>query len=239
VSLQRERASATGGHTLEVFADTPQINEWIYSRFATGVRGQVLEIGSGIGNISRLIRPNASHVVVTDTEPHYLNDLRQHFAGDEAVDVVPYDLDHPPPPGVAKRRYDAIVAVNVIEHIADDRLLVSRLTELLNPGGSLLVYVPACPLAFGSLDVELGHYRRYTPATLTELLRSAGLDGQPRYMNLLGLLGWFVNGRVLRQKLVSPRGVALFERLVPLIRLEDRFSLPVGLGLYVQASKRA
>ena len=129
--------------------------------------------------------------------------------------------------------------MNVIEHIADDRLLVSRLTELLNPGGSLLVYVPACPLAFGSLDVELGHYRRYTPATLTELLRSAGLDGQPRYMNLLGLLGWFVNGRVLRQKLVSPRGVALFERLVPLIRLEDRFSLPVGLGLYVQASKRA
>jgi SAM-dependent methyltransferase len=238
MSLEREQASATGGRTLETFSNTPQLNRWMYSKIEGGVRGEVLEIGSGIGNISRLIRPNATRLVVTDTEPHYLRDLRQCFAGDAGVDVVAYDLDHPPPESVSSRRYDAIVAINVIEHIADDRLLVSRLTDLLRPGGRLLIYVPACPAAYGSLDVALGHHRRYTPDTLKALLGSAGLDpGRPRYVNLPGLLGWFVSGRLLRRRLLSPTGVALFERVVPLVRIEDRFTLPVGLGLCTQAVK--
>jgi SAM-dependent methyltransferase len=238
MSVERERASATGGRTLETFADTPQLNAWIYSKLSAGVRGEVLEIGSGIGNISRLIRPMATRLVVTDTEPHYLDALRQLFPGDDGVDVAAYDLDGPPPPAVAARRYDAIVAVNVIEHISDDRSLVARLAALLRPGGSLLIYVPACPIAFGSLDVALGHFRRYTPATLTELLRSAVLHpGEPRYVNLLGLGGWLVNGRVLRRKLLPARGIALFERLVPLVRLEDKITLPFGLGLCTHATK--
>lgn len=238
MSLERERASATGGRTLEVFADTPQLNEWIYSKLGAGVGGDVLEIGSGIGNISRLIRPHATSLVVTDTEPHYLEDLSREFAGDPAVEVVSYDLDAPPPPRVAARRFDAIVAVNVIEHIFDDQALVARLTALLRPGGRLLIYVPACPIAYGPLDVALGHHRRYTPETLTALLRGAGLDpGRPRYVNLLGLAGWFVNGRVLGRRLLSQRSVALFERIVPLARLEDKIELPIGLGLCTHATK--
>ena len=238
MSAERERASATGGRTLETFADTPQLNAWIFSKVSEGVRGDVLEIGSGIGNISRHIRPLASRLVVTDTEPHYLDALRDTFAGDAAVEVAAYDLDAPPPPVVDAHRYDAIVAVNIIEHIKDDRALVARLRQLLKPGGSLLIYVPACPVAFGALDVALGHFRRYTPSTLTELLRSADLDpGKPRYVNLLGLGGWFFNGRVLKKKLLPAREIALFERLVPLVRLEDKITLPIGLGLCARAIK--
>jgi SAM-dependent methyltransferase len=238
MSLDRQRAFATGQRTLETFADTPQLNEWLYSKISAGVRGEVLEVGSGIGNMSRLIRPMSEKLVVTDTEPHYLESLRAAFEGDTAVDVAEYDLDGPPPPAVATRRFDAIVAVNVIEHIADDHTLVARLASLLRPGGGLLIYVPACPIAFGSLDVALGHHRRYTPATLISVLRAASLDpGQPRYMNLLGLGGWLVNGRLLRRTVIPATGVALFERLVPLVRLEDKFKLPVGLGLCTRATK--
>jgi SAM-dependent methyltransferase len=203
------------------------------------VRGNVLEIGSGIGNISRLIRPLAAHFVATDTEPHYLESLRTLFNGDPAVDVTPWDLDQPAPPTVAARQYDAIVAINVIEHIADDRALVGRLAQLLRPGGTLLVYVPACPVAFSSLDEALGHFRRYTPATLTDLMRSAALSpSTPRYVNLLGLAGWLLNGRLLRRRILPGRSVAVFERLVPIVRLEDKLTLPIGLGLCTHATKR-
>lgn len=234
----RERAAPTGGRTLEIFKDTPRLNAWIFSKLAPGVHGDVLECGSGVGNISRLLRSKAARLVVTDTEPHYLTELARTFEGDPDVVVCPYDLDDAPPPTVAARRYDAIVAVNVIEHIADDRALVARLTSLLKPGGRLLVYVPACPSVFGALDVALGHHRRYTPDSLAALLRTTDLEPDaPRYINLLGLAGWWFSGRVLKRRALAPNAVTLFERLVPLFRAEDRVRLPIGLGLYAHATK--
>ena len=238
--MSRERASAMGGRTLVTLAETPRLNAWICSKLAPGVRGDVLEIGSGIGNLSRHIRPMAARLVVTDTEPHYLEALRALFAGDTAVGVAAYELDQPPPAVLKARGFDTIVAINVIEHIADDRTLVARLARLLRPGGNLLVYVPACPIAFGSLDVALGHHRRYTPEALTSLLAAGPLEPErPRYVNLLGLGGWLVAGRLLRRTSLPPSGVALFERLMPLVRLEDKIALPFGLGLFARATKSA
>jgi SAM-dependent methyltransferase len=233
IAIDPEKASVVGGRTLEVFAQTPRLNAWLYSRLANGVSGDVLEIGSGIGNLSRLIVANADRVVLSDMEPHYLHALRRDFAGNDRVDVVAYDLDRDPPAGIAQRRFDAIVAVNVIEHIQDDHALVGRLSALLKPGGRLLVYVPACPMAFGTLDRALGHFRRYTPASLAALLRASGLEPQwPRYMNVLGLVGWLLNGRLLRRERLSPTQVAVFEKIVWLAKLIDRLRLPLGLGVY-------
>jgi SAM-dependent methyltransferase len=233
-------ASAVGGRTLEVFADTPRLNRWLYSKLGPHVHGDVLEIGSGIGNLSGLIVDSAAHVVLSDMESHYLEALAKRFAGDGRVKVTAYDLDQPPSPEIATRRFDAIVAVNVIEHIRDDVALVGRLAALLNPGGKLLVYVPACPFAYGTLDRALGHHRRYTPSALTALMQGAGLRPErPRYMNLFGLLGWFINGRLFRRKQLSHRQLALFERLLPLFQLEDRVRLPIGLGIYTAAVKAA
>jgi SAM-dependent methyltransferase len=171
-------------------------------------------------------------------EPHYLQALRDTYERDPRVEVVAYDLDRSPPAPIAARRFDAIVAVNVIEHIQDDVGLVERLAGLLKPGGKLLVYVPACPFAFGTLDAALGHFRRYTPASLSALMQRAGLTPEwPRYINILGLLGWWWNGRALRRTQVSPSQVAVFERLIPLVRIEDRIRLPIGLGVYTYALK--
>jgi SAM-dependent methyltransferase len=152
--------------------------------------------------------------------------------------VARYDLDAEPSPVIAARRYDAIVAVNVIEHIRDDHALVRRLADLLKPGGKLAVYVPACPAVYGTLDKALGHHRRYTPDSLTALLAGAGLRVEPpRYMNILGLLGWTLNGRLFKRHQLSPRQIAVFERFMPLVALEDRIKLPVGLGVYTAAER--
>jgi SAM-dependent methyltransferase len=231
-------ASAVGGRTLEAFADTPRLNAWLYGKLAPHIHGDVLEIGSGIGNMTALIAGSATSMVATDMEAHYLEALRARFAGDARIEVAHYDLDGAPPAAVSRRRFDAIVAVNVIEHIRDDRALVQTLSGLLKPGGKLVVYVPACPAAFGPLDQALGHYRRYTPGGLGALLEGAGLlPDAPQYMNVVGLVGWVVSGRVLRRRQLSAWQIATFERLLPIVRLEDRFRLPIGLGVYTAAEK--
>ncbi len=229
-----------GRRTLELFAETPRLNRWLYTHLAPHVRGDALEIGSGLGTLSRLIVADAERAVLSDAEPAYLEALARAFAGDGRVAVVRYDLDEPPPPELAARRFDAIVAINVIEHIADDRALCATLAGLLAPGGRLLVYVPACPFAFGALDRAVGHQRRYTPATLEALLAGAGLASErPRYVNLPGLLGWLLAGKLLRRERLGRWPVALFERLMPLVALEDHLPLPIGLGLYAVARKSA
>ena len=236
--IDLRQASAVGGRTLEVFTGTPRLNAWQFSKLAPHVHGDVLEIGSGIGNFSRLIVEQARTVVLSDMEAHYLAALTTAFAGDRRVTVAPYDLDGEPSSAIASRRFDAIVAVNVVEHIRDDQALVRRLTALLKPGGKLVIYVPACPFAYGSLDRALGHYRRYTPESLVALLESAGLQTpRPAYMNFFGLFGWTINGRLLRRERLSHRQLAVFERLMALFRLEDLVRLPIGLGVYVAAQK--
>lgn len=221
-----------GQRTLEVFANTPRINAWLYSKFQRHVRGTVLEVGSGLGNISRLLRKDVDRLVLTELEPAYLSRLDREFAEDSRVEIARWDLGHDPPAAVATKRFDAIVAINVIEHLEDDRRAVRTLANLLSPGGHLLAYVPACPSLFGTLDEALGHHRRYTPETFGSLLRSSGLDpGTVRYMNLVGMAGWFVQGRLLRRRQLPARQVALFDKLVPLLRVEDRWALPVGLGV--------
>jgi len=203
------------------------------------VRGDVLEIGSGLGHLSGLIVDAAASAVLSDVEPRYLDALRRAFAARPGVTVVPYDLEAPPPAPIAARRFDTIVAVNVIEHVKDDTELVRELAALLRPGGKLVVYVPACPFAYGALDRALGHYRRYTRSSLKALLEGAGLrPTPPAYMNGVGLIGWTVNGRLLRRRQLPPYQVALFERLVPLLSIEDRVRLPLGLGLHTAAIKR-
>jgi SAM-dependent methyltransferase len=233
-----EDVRAIGGRALEMFSSTPQLNDWMLSKFGDRARGQVLEVGSGIGNMTRILVERATHVVATDVDDAHIEVLERDFGGDPRVTVSRFDLSRPAPAAVAERRYDAIVAINVIEHVEDDVAAVSQLASLLAPGGQLLVYVPALPLLFGTVDQALGHYRRYTRPTLERTLRAAGLEPEPpRYMNLLGTAGWFLQGRVLRRRLLDARQVRLFERLVPILRREDFFRLPFGLGLTTTARR--
>jgi SAM-dependent methyltransferase len=232
-------ADERGASTLQGFARAPRINAWLYGKLRQSVRGDVLEIGSGIGNLSRLILRDAERAVLTDVDTGYLATLRDEVAAaGERASIAVWNVDEPPPAPLRERRFDAVVAANVIEHLEDDVGAVRRLASMLRAGGTLLIYVPACPFAFGTLDEGLGHHRRYTRRSLERLLDAAGLSfARPRYMNRLGLLGWLWQGRVMKRRALAPWLIAAFERLVGVARALDFLSapLPVGLGLVVHA----
>lgn len=87
--------------------------------------------------------------------------------------VVEADLTQPWPRGAPT--YDAILALDVIEHLDDDAAAVARLAERLNPGGVLVVSVPALPELYGEFDAIQGHRRRYTPGILRAAFAGSGL----------------------------------------------------------------
>lgn len=74
------------------------------------------------------------------------------------------------------RTFDLVLAFEVIEHIEDDVAALADWVRRLRAGGRLIVSTPAYQSRYGPMDELVGHFRRYEPARLAELLRDAGLS---------------------------------------------------------------
>lgn len=225
---------AAGAETLEIMRAAARYNAWQYARIAPFLGRRILEVGSGIGNMSRhLVSERRDLAVLTDTDRYYRERLVREFAGRPEVTVrnltLPIEGD-----GAELRdlHLDTVIALNVIEHIADDVGSLRSIHGILAPGGGAVVLVPAHPRLYGSLDRELGHARRYTRRTLGALLERTGFEAERLfYFNLLGLAGWWLNARVMGARRISRLQLGIFDRLVPLLAVEDRFRLPCGQSI--------
>lgn len=219
-----------GATTLERLAGAPAFNRWMFDRLAQWVGSRVLEIGSGIGNMSQFFI-DRERVVLTDTEAAYRAVLQEKFGARGNVAVVRLALPRIPEE-LSGERFDTVVCLNVLEHIEDDVASLRAMYELLAPGGRLVLLVPAFPALYGSLDRALGHHRRYTRALLRARYRETGFHLRHlEYFNLAGMPGWWVTGRILRRTLIPTGSLALYDRLVPLFRWERFFPFRVGQSL--------
>jgi SAM-dependent methyltransferase len=224
----------TGAATLEVMQAAPNYNVWQYDRIAPYLGRRICEVGAGIGNISTLLRQSAAELLVlTDTDPYYRAALHAKLGA--VPGVVIDELTLPDPHArtrFARYSLDTVVALNVIEHIADDVAALRSIAEMLQPRGRAVILVPAMRFLYGSLDAELGHQRRYTRESLAQALYRAGLRVEKTfYFNLIGTVGWLVNSRLRRIPRLPVGQVSLFDRLVPMVRVEDYLPLPLGLSV--------
>jgi SAM-dependent methyltransferase len=205
-------------------------NRWMYQRIAPWVGQHVLEIGSGIGNLSQFF-VDRQRVVLTDSETTYLTHLERRFGALAHVRVAALELPYTPP-SLGRGEFDTVVCLNVLEHIEDDRVSLAAMAELLRPGGHLVLLVPALPAIYGSLDRALGHFRRYTPRLLRARYAEAKLGVKHlEWFNLAGIPGWWFTGRVLKREIIPTASLALYDALVPLFRLERFLPRRVGQSL--------
>ena len=127
----------------------------------------------------------------------------------------------------------------MLEHIADDRGAVRAPARDAQPGGRLVLLVPAHQALYGTIDEAIGHHRRYeredldAPARRVPGSRSRATSTSTRP----SIPGWFLNGRLLKRRSVPGVQARLANRLVPLYRLERRFNLPFGLSVIAVARR--
>jgi len=108
-------------------------------------------------------------------------------------------------------------------------------------GGAALVWVPAVQAAYGPLDAELGHFRRYSKTSLAAAFTAAGFDMVTlRYSNPIGLLGWMFNAHVLKTREHSLKQVRVFDNLIAPWALpgERLLAPPIGLSLIAVGRRR-
>ena len=101
-----------------------------------------------------------------------------------------------------------------------------------------MLVVPALAKLYGTLDEHLRHFRRYEKSELEEKVRGAGFTlVESRYLNRPGILGWYINGRILKRR-VLPRGqLAAFKLLMPMLRREEKNPPTIGMSLLAVARK--
>jgi SAM-dependent methyltransferase len=230
------------GQDLEALAEIPNYQNWILRHFRPHLHGRVLEIGAGVGTLSALYRDRVDTAVLLEPAPNLIDRLRTRFEGDTGVTVLGDRLDQARASGdLADASFDAVVLINVLEHIDDDAAMLDDIRELLKPGGMLLLFVPALQWLFGSLDTLVGHRRRYHKRALRSLLEREGFAIQDlRYFDALGVLPWYVTGRVIKAKLFNERAARIYDTIgVPVGRLAETFvTPPVGKNLLCVAQVR-
>ena len=213
-------------------------NRWMWEQLERFVGRRVLEVGAGVGNMTRFMI-GRERVIATEIDPKYRQILHHLFDVYPHVTIDRFDLNEATAPAAAEN-VDTIVCLNVLEHIERDEVALASFQRLLVPGGRLVLLVPALQALYGSLDRALDHHRRYSREELLGKLQAAGFEVEASwFFNLLGVAGWFLNSRVLRRTTFPPVQLALYDRLVPLFRLESRFKLPFGMSLIAIARKPA
>lgn len=226
------RAADLPGHeTLDIMHEAPRYAAWQVERIAPFLGRRILEVGSGTGNISaELLATRPEHLVLTDMDAAYRDQLTMQFGSSPRVRVDALMLPDP----AAHSHYavdavDSIVALNVVEHIQDDAGAVATMREIVQPGGHVIILVPALQAIFGTLDTELGHCRRYSRQSLSRLLQAAGLEVvHSEWFNRVGVLGWWFNGKIRRTTRIPVSQLRHFDALVPVLRWERLLPLPFG-----------
>jgi SAM-dependent methyltransferase len=225
------------GSELEAMTHGRNYYRSILERFRPWTGSKVVEVGAGIGTFSSHLLSLEEIEELIAVEPGIDNfpRLRQRLGGDARAETVHAYIEQIP-----SLDSDSVVAVNVLEHVEDDAGFLRNAWRITRDGGHLLLYVPALPRLFGTLDVALGHHRRYTKDSLTRVIESAGWQvHRMSYMNLPGVLAWFLFARILKKTSVSDMEVGIYDRLViPLTsRVEKFWSPPAGQNLIAIATK--
>jgi len=219
------------GEVLERMESARNYNRWLFERCEPYLGERVLDVGAGIGTFSELASDGRA-VVALEPDPELAPALRRRFEGRPNVTVVEGTVED------VGGEFDSIICLNVLEHIRDDVTALRRFHDLLVPGGRLLLLVPAHPELYGTIDRTVAHERRYRKHDLNARLRSVGFEVETlRLVNPLGALGWFVSSRLRNREQVPDGPLSFYDRLVPALRLLDRFELPVGLSVWTVARR--
>jgi SAM-dependent methyltransferase len=120
-------------------------------------------------------------------------------------------------------KFDAILYIDVLEHIESDREEISKAAALLNNGGHLIVLSPAFQFLYNPFDKAIGHYRRYNKRMLRQLTPHTLKLLHCRYYDSAGYFAALVNKLLLRQKYPTVKQVLFWDRwIIPVSRITDK-----------------
>lgn len=218
-----------------VMVNASNYNRWQFDIFRPHLRGEILEIGCGLGNITQYLVPVAQTLYSVDIKEEAVTYTKKRFANFPNVQIMHKDVFAPGYSAPAP--YDSILFCNVLEHIQDDLGAMRRCREMIAPGGTMVLLVPAHQWLYGTCDAEAGHFKRYSRKDIRQLARQSGFSVERLFaFNMVGALGWWVNYCLLKRRHTnneeSDTQVGLFDKylVAPSRIIESIIPAPFGIS---------
>ena len=207
-------AAPYGRGVLNNLTGTPQYLSWLARKLRPHVGDAVLEIGAGIGNLTGRLMSRRMLYVAAEKDPLHLHALRNRFLRTPNVVVQRIDPEVPGDLAGLENCFDTVLCLNVLEYLDDPGQVLESLAATIRPGGSLLVLVPNVPGIYGSLDRNLGHKRRYSRATIGQLLAAHGFAVETvESFNKVALLPWWAYSKLLGTREYQQAGAEDFRQV--------------------------
>jgi SAM-dependent methyltransferase len=134
--------------------------------------GTILEVGCSSGFMLRLLRERLPHAVIIGSDIVH-GPLEQLALSMPDVPLLEFDLVKCPLPSDS---VDAVVLLNVLEHINDDESALRQVYRILKPDGIVAIEVPSGPHLYDIYDKILLHYRRYSMTGLHRIVKKVGFQ---------------------------------------------------------------
>jgi len=193
------------GTELELFAQARNWKSYIAGSLRPWLGPRVLEVGAGIGgNIPTMFTEPVREWTALEPDPT----LAARIEGASRVVIGTIEaLD-------SSEEFDAVLYLDVLEHISEDHKEVERALTHVAPGGRLIVLAPAHMFLFTPFDAAIGHYRRYNKRTLGTLPASDVTCAKLSYLDSVGLIASAANRFLLRSATPTPAQIAVWDRIM-------------------------
>ena len=207
-----------GGRELDVFVHAIRWKAYWASRIQPWIKGEVLEVGAGIGaNTALLYHSGVRSWLCLEPDPQLSERLSRTVAELPTCRVITGTIA-----SVPQNRFDCILYIDVLEHIEADGDELAAAANLLQPGGHLIVLSPAHQFLYSKFDAAIGHYRRYNKASLRQRSPANCQLEAIFYLDCVGMFASLANRIVLRQSLPTLAQIKTWDDyIIPVSRVLD------------------
>lgn len=215
---------------LQTVSESLHYNRWIYNNIRDYLTGNILDIGSGLGDIAQYFinDRNVHHIILSDKSDDIISELNKKFLYKNNYSIATLDISNiETSKNIFSVPIDTVTCINVLEHIKDDQKALENIYNILEPNGLLILIVPAIPYIYGTLDELVGHCRRYTKDELNRRIKQANFTLKKQYfMNFFGIASWFLAGKIFKQDELSKNYCKILDKIVPLLEKVERIHNP-------------
>jgi SAM-dependent methyltransferase len=209
------------GDELNLFAVATTWKSYVHFHLRPYLSGDILEVGAGIGAATAAFYDGTQRRWVClepdrDLADRIKSNLAPELINCEVIVGTLSDLD-------PEEQFDSILYIDVLEHIEADAAELARAASRLKANGTLAILAPAFPWLYSPFDAAVGHYRRYTKASLRSVVPADLRETKLIYLDSAGLLASLGNKLLLRSPIPSRAQIQFWDRaMVPISRYADR-----------------